>query len=239
LLNGDGSPEGVIYATPGSLFMRRDALGATTSLYSKNSGVDLSTGWGAIGASAIFAVGSTFPLAPTAGSAFVLDAGQSFIPFVYDGTHWYSEPFAQTLLGYQAGANTWSSSVVAYAWGAPIDIQDIVAAGASVQIMLEALWTNANDGVGGDDSLAGSVQAGYGPIAGTGAYGVSSEDWVSGTIMTTTTPQNPTTFYNRSGWQAGPNSGAAFVPLVGGFAEGNSTYVTTCYAATLWFRYMK
>lgn len=49
LLHGDGSPEGVLYASQGSLFMRRDGTGAN-SLYVKTTGVTLDTGWEAFGA---------------------------------------------------------------------------------------------------------------------------------------------------------------------------------------------
>lgn len=41
---GTGSPEGVVTATPGSLYLRKDG-GATTSLYVKTSGGTGATGW--------------------------------------------------------------------------------------------------------------------------------------------------------------------------------------------------
>lgn len=44
LLHGDGSPEGLIFAPQGSLYMRRDAGGAS-GLYVKTTGVTLDTGW--------------------------------------------------------------------------------------------------------------------------------------------------------------------------------------------------
>jgi hypothetical protein len=44
LLHGDGSPEGLVYASEGSLYLRRD----TASLYQKSSMVHINTGWQAI-----------------------------------------------------------------------------------------------------------------------------------------------------------------------------------------------
>jgi hypothetical protein len=45
LLHGDGSPEGLVYAPQGSLYMRRDSTLASTSLYTKTTGVTVNTGW--------------------------------------------------------------------------------------------------------------------------------------------------------------------------------------------------
>ncbi len=44
-LSGDGSPEGVMYAPQGSLYMRRDSVEPVTSLYTKTTGVTDNTGW--------------------------------------------------------------------------------------------------------------------------------------------------------------------------------------------------
>jgi microcystin-dependent protein len=45
LLHGDGSPDGLVYAPQGSVYMRRDNAGVSTSLYVKTTGVTLNTGW--------------------------------------------------------------------------------------------------------------------------------------------------------------------------------------------------
>src|SRR5437867_2237924 len=46
LLHGDGNPEGLVFASQGSLYMRRDGLVSNGGgLYVKTSGVTLSTGW--------------------------------------------------------------------------------------------------------------------------------------------------------------------------------------------------
>jgi len=47
LLHGGGSPEGLVYAPQGSIYMRRDA-GATYVLYVKTSGVTYNTQWVAV-----------------------------------------------------------------------------------------------------------------------------------------------------------------------------------------------
>jgi microcystin-dependent protein len=44
ILHGDGSPEGIVYAGQGSIYMRRDNTGGT-QLYQKSSGIHLNTGW--------------------------------------------------------------------------------------------------------------------------------------------------------------------------------------------------
>jgi hypothetical protein len=45
LLHGDGSPEGRVYASQGSMYMRRDNTGAANALYAKATGASFSTGW--------------------------------------------------------------------------------------------------------------------------------------------------------------------------------------------------
>jgi hypothetical protein len=45
LLHGDGSPEGLVYASEGTLYLRRDRAG----IYQKTSMVHLNTGWNLIG----------------------------------------------------------------------------------------------------------------------------------------------------------------------------------------------
>jgi microcystin-dependent protein len=45
LLHGDGSPEGLVFAPQGSVYMRRDNSGVSTSLYAKTTGITINTGW--------------------------------------------------------------------------------------------------------------------------------------------------------------------------------------------------
>lgn len=49
VVHGDGSPDGVVFAPQGSLFLRRDNTGATTGLYTKTTGITFANGWQAIG----------------------------------------------------------------------------------------------------------------------------------------------------------------------------------------------
>lgn len=44
VLHGDGSPEGIVYAGQGSLYLRRDNTGGA-QLYQKTTGIHLNTGW--------------------------------------------------------------------------------------------------------------------------------------------------------------------------------------------------
>ena len=44
LLHGDGTPEGLVYAPQGSIYMRRDGTGGNT-IYVKTTGVTFNTGW--------------------------------------------------------------------------------------------------------------------------------------------------------------------------------------------------
>jgi hypothetical protein len=45
VLHGDGSPEGMVYAPQGSIYLRRDSTLASTGLYTKTTGVTVNTGW--------------------------------------------------------------------------------------------------------------------------------------------------------------------------------------------------
>lgn len=46
VLQGNGTPEGIVFAGPGTLYRRLDG-GVNTSLYVKQSAATLATGWGA------------------------------------------------------------------------------------------------------------------------------------------------------------------------------------------------
>lgn len=45
VLHGDGSPEGLIYAPQGSLYMNRSAASSTNALWTKTTGAHINTGW--------------------------------------------------------------------------------------------------------------------------------------------------------------------------------------------------
>ena len=72
ILHGDGSPEGVVFASSGSAFMRRDNGGAASALYAKTTGPSLSTGWQAFAGSAAPGAGTSLPGSPSNGQQAIL-----------------------------------------------------------------------------------------------------------------------------------------------------------------------
>lgn len=52
IVHGDGSPEGVIYAGQGSVYLRRDNTGGA-QLYQKTTGIHLNTGWVSMAGAAV------------------------------------------------------------------------------------------------------------------------------------------------------------------------------------------
>jgi hypothetical protein len=72
ILHGDGSPEGVVFATQGSAFMRRDNSGAGNALYAKTTGPSLSTGWQAFSGSTAPTAATTLPGSPSNGQQAIL-----------------------------------------------------------------------------------------------------------------------------------------------------------------------
>lgn len=72
ILHGDGAPEGVVFATQGSAFMRHDNSGASNALYAKTTGPSLSTGWQAFAGSATPAPATTLPNSPSNGQQAIL-----------------------------------------------------------------------------------------------------------------------------------------------------------------------
>jgi hypothetical protein len=111
LLHGDGSPEGMIYAGQGSLYLRRD----NASMYQKTSGIHLNTNWNVISGPTLQVVtaGSALPASPVNGQQAMVRAGSSpyaFVPLVYDSTygHWVSPelPLGGTAPYIDTGNNT-------------------------------------------------------------------------------------------------------------------------------------
>jgi hypothetical protein len=92
LLHGSGSPEGLVFASQGSLLMRRDNSGSGNALYAKSTGVTLSTGWQPFQGSV--APTTTLPANPADGQQAVL----------VDST---SSPTYGWLLQYSATAAKW------------------------------------------------------------------------------------------------------------------------------------
>ncbi len=72
LLHGDGNPEGSVFATQGSAFMRRDASSANNSLYAKTTGPSLSTGWKPYSGGIAPTPATTLPGSPSDGQQAIL-----------------------------------------------------------------------------------------------------------------------------------------------------------------------
>ncbi len=94
LLHGDGSPEGVVFATQGSAFMRRDNSGAGNALYAKTTGPSLSTGWQAFAGQTAATPSTSLPASPSNGEQAIL----------VDST---SSPTYAWLLQYSLAASKW------------------------------------------------------------------------------------------------------------------------------------
>lgn len=99
LLHGDGSPEGLVFAPQGSLYMRRDGVGAD-SLYVKTTGVTINTGWLAYG-SAVGGAGTQWDYEQITANVSVTATSQATANTVitgntitYDGTKVKVEVFA-------------------------------------------------------------------------------------------------------------------------------------------------
>ena len=78
ILHGDGSPQGLVYGPQGSIYLRRDSTAAPTTLYVKNSGVTLNTGWNALGPQLGAAAFATPGNASTTVTAHYVMAGDNF-----------------------------------------------------------------------------------------------------------------------------------------------------------------
>lgn len=85
MLHGDGSPEGLIYAPQGSLYMRRDNTGANSALYAKSTGITINTGWQAISADVLAAPTGTIHLyaAATAPTGWLVCDGSAASRSIY------------------------------------------------------------------------------------------------------------------------------------------------------------
>ena len=90
-LHGDGQPEGLVYATQGSVYLRRD----TGTMFQKTSGLHLDTGWAIVGGAQPIVVTavSQLPANPSTGQQALLRLGSS--------------PFVFVLLTYESGYGHW------------------------------------------------------------------------------------------------------------------------------------
>lgn len=62
ILHGSGSPEGSVYASQGSAYLRRDNTGGANALYTKTTGVTFCTGWELITGELVGSVTGTYDL---------------------------------------------------------------------------------------------------------------------------------------------------------------------------------
>ena len=83
ILHGDGSPEGLVFSSQGSIFMRRDNSGANNALYAKTTGIELSTGWLAFAAAAPVLPATTLPGTPSDGQQAILVDSTSAPTYVW------------------------------------------------------------------------------------------------------------------------------------------------------------
>ena len=231
VFHGDGSPEGLVYGPQGSIYLRRDSTNPSLTIYAKTSGVTTSTGWSAFG-DIPFTVGTSFPTAPAAGSACALNTGQSFLTFVYDGTHWYTQPIlaVQGLSGNTQSATVVRINVANY----PIYISDATAAGCTVQMRIDTQQLVDNNN--GD---AGRTQAGY-ATASNGANGWGSDNFIAATEIADAAGSLPGKLHVGA-WGDGPTSGDLLLPLLGGLLDGggDGTEIQDVKTSTIWIRYKK
>jgi hypothetical protein len=90
ILHGDGSPEGLVYASQGSVYLNRSAGSSINAIYTKTTGLHLSTGWvamagaspgltGVIAASGSISGGSGFTVNKTATGTYAVTFNAAFV----------------------------------------------------------------------------------------------------------------------------------------------------------------
>ncbi|MGH9919768.1 MAG: hypothetical protein ACRD6W_13000, partial [Nitrososphaerales archaeon] len=121
VLHGNGSPNGLIYAPQGSLFLRRDSSAASNALYTKTTSIDLSTGWQSV----TFPTpsGTSFPATPNDGDEYTYVADST------SGVFWR--------FSYYAAGSYW-----AFIGGPPLS-----AAHATVQGIQSSSYTTINPSI--------------------------------------------------------------------------------------------
>jgi microcystin-dependent protein len=131
LLHGDGSPEGIVYAGQGSIYLRRDNTGGA-QLYQKTTGIHLNTGWIAMaGAVVTTPTGAMHMYGGTAAPAGWLLCDGSAISRTT-----YADLFAAIGTNYGAGDGSTTFNIP--------DVRGRVPVGLGTNASVNAL--NANDG---------------------------------------------------------------------------------------------
>jgi len=231
VLHGDGSPNGLVYATQGSLYMRRDNTSASDTLYVKITGVESNTGWAAISLAAS-TTGATFPASPAPGQIFMFVSGQTELQFTYDGSHWYSETISVPLLTKWSStfshANSGSDNVLYAAQeGVIMYIADVINVGCTVQLRVATSYSNnypTNNCTAPMYRTAsqGGGWSGQTICAGTNGYASASE------------------IADYSNWATGPSSGALMMlGWAWGIGHAGGGCTGTWYEVTCDVRYVK
>jgi hypothetical protein len=224
ILHGDGTPEGVVFAHQGSLFMRRDNSSSSNAMYAKTSGPSLATGWQAFGGTSGEPAVSTLPGGPYNGQVVRLRLGASpyaFMRLVYDSTyaHWVADERVVAFGGSNNNnntANAWQTASAPFSF-TMVQYGLFATAGLTLQLRAVAV-INSN----GTASLDAGVQCT--PYNIGGAAGTPSTD-AALTGMSALTTATPT--LRDSGWVSAPSFTSADFALIVPRIRSNTNNIGT------------
>lgn len=178
LVHGNGSPNGLVYAGQGSLYLRRDNAGPSTALYTKTSGVTFNNGWSIISTAQHATYQETVASAAT-GSASEVMAGLAgaITPAVTGSVMitisgvWKNTAGANTMTyGIYTGTGTAPANGVAVPGTATLQsaLPQATSTGASVNIpfSIQAMVTGLTVGTAYWIDLAFNASAGTSTISG-------------------------------------------------------------------------
>jgi hypothetical protein len=181
LLHGDGTPEAVVFAPSGSLFMRRDNL-LGFLLYGKSTGPSLSTGWKPFAALTAPEPGTTLPSSPSDGQQAILVDSTSAPTYVW--VFQYSATASKWLFIGGTPALTNTSGTVAYTGSWQEAAYFAVPRAGTYYVQINSGNTDASSNVG---NQAGVSKAGATPskiITWLSEFIPSTGDIVSGFAAT-------------------------------------------------------
>lgn len=178
LLHGDGSPNGRIYASQASLYMRRDCTGSSSSLYVKTSGVDSCTGWTAMNVTTQVVATTVAGLGTGPdGATGLLQLGSSpydFLLMVYDAAYgkWVSAA-EQIATGWEVPAGNPGTSWYDLANPVIMEWSQYQAAGLNLQakFVIDGRDTSNNQNNTQARIVTGYFASGDAPPVNTTAYG--------------------------------------------------------------------
>jgi microcystin-dependent protein len=133
VLHGTGSPEGMVYAGQGSIYLRRDNSGGT-QLYQKTTGIHVNTGWIAISGSIINPSGTIQMWGGTTAPLGYLMCNGAAV-----SRSTYADLFAAISTGYGAGDGSTTFNVP--------DLQGRIAVGLGTNASVNALGLNDGQSV--------------------------------------------------------------------------------------------